>query len=427
MSETNVIAVKPGASRPLARQDVLGVLDVGSTKMCCLIGRNRPGAGTELLGASYQLAEGLKAGEIVDVEAVEASVLAVVHEAEQQAGETLRDVVVGVTAGRPSSRRTVVEQEIGGRAVTANDLLRALSAAEDRIREDGVECLHALPVEVTLDGGQPLKDPRGMIGRKLAVEAHVVQTSSVPLHNLVAAVERCHLEVQGVVANAYAAGLAALSEEEMALGALVLDLGGGVTGAARFAGGKLQEILSVPLGAHHVTQDLAFGLSIGRDQAERLKTLYGSALEHAGDSHERIEVPGIGDPSAPPSQIVTRAKLTEIIRPRSKKYSIFCAIVSAIACRRWLGRRLVLTGGGSQLEGTIELAEEVFDMPTRLGRARPLAGSATFDDLTAATTAAGLLSWAGRDDGGLTYRSPRPTPAFTARLAKLGQWLKENF
>ncbi|MGI9501343.1 MAG: cell division protein FtsA, partial [Geminicoccaceae bacterium] len=350
MSEAGVIPLKSGVQRPLARQDTIGVLDIGSTKMCCLIGRNRAGSGMELLGASYQLAEGLKAGEIVDVEAVEASILAVVHEAEQQAGDTLRDVVVGVTAGRPASRRTIVEQDLGGRAVTANDVMRALSGAEDRIREDGVECLHALPVEVTLDGGQPLKDPRGMIGKRLSVEAHVVQTASVPLHNLVAAVERCHLEVQGVVANAYAAGLAALSEEEMALGALVLDLGGGVTGAARFAAGKLQEVLSVPLGAHHVTQDLAFGLSIGRDQAERLKTLYGSALEHAGDSHERIEVPGIGDPTAPPSQIVTRAKLTEVIRPRVEE--IFHILRYRLGDRMppLAGCRLVLTGGGGQLE-----------------------------------------------------------------------------
>lgn len=427
MSEASVIPIKSGVQRPLARQDTIGVLDIGSTKMCCLIGRNRPGAGIELLGASYQLAEGLKAGEIVDVEAVEASILAVVHEAEQQAGDPLRDVVLGVTAGRPASRRSLVDVDLAGRPVAGNDLLRALAEAEDRVREDGVECLHALPLDMTLDGGQPLKDPRGMIGRRLEVEAHLVEVAAVPLHNLVAAVERCHLEVVGVVANAYAAGLASLSEEEMALGALVLDLGGGVTGAARFSGGKLHEVLSVPLGAQHVTQDLAFGLSIGRDQAERLKTLYGSALEHAGDSHERIEVPGIGDPTAPPSQVVTRARLTEIIRPRVEE--IFHILRERLGDRMppLAGRRLVLTGGGSQLEGTIELAEEVFDMPARLGRARPLAGRTGFDDLTAATTAAGLLLWAGRDDGGLTYRSPRPTPAFTARLAKLGQWLKENF
>lgn len=427
MTEAGVISLKVAKEHPFAQLDTIGVLDIGSTKMCCLIGRHRPGSKIELLGASYQLAEGLKAGEIVDVEAVEASILAVVHEAEQQAGETLRDVVLGVTAGRPASQRERIDVELGGRAVTPADLTRALGDAERKVREDDFACLHALPVDMTLDGGQPLKDPCGMIGRRLQVEAHLVQVAAAPLNNLVAAVERCHLEVVGVVANAYAAGIASLSEEEMALGALVLDLGGGVTGAARFSGGKLQEILSVPLGAQHVTQDLAFGLSIGRDQAERLKTLYGSALEHAGDSHERIEVAGIGDPSAPPSQVVTRAKLTEIIRPRVEE--IFHVVRDRLGDRMppLAGRRLVLTGGGSLLEGTIELAEEVFDMPARLGRASPLTGRTQFDDLSAATTAAGLLHWTGRDDGGLTYRSPRPTPPLTAKLAKFGQWLKENF
>ena len=136
MTEASVIPLRPSAQRPLARQDILGVIDIGSTKMCCLIGRNRQGADVELLGASYQLAEGMRAGEIVDVEAVEASVLAVVHEAEQQAGETLREVVIGVTAGRPSSARTVVEQDIGGRTVTSNDVLKALSEAEAQLAAD---------------------------------------------------------------------------------------------------------------------------------------------------------------------------------------------------------------------------------------------------------------------------------------------------
>ncbi len=426
-SSANVIDLKGKQERPFARQDTVAVLDIGSTKMCCLIGNSGGGSEFELIGASYQLAEGLKAGEIVDAEAVEASVLAVVHEAEQQAGETVREILLGVTAGRPASTRTVVDIDLGGRAVTAADLSRAMKEAERRAREDEQECLHVLPAEVSLDGGQALKDPRGMIGRRLSVQAHMVKVAAAPLYNLVAAVERCHLDVVGVVANAYAAGIASLSDEERALGALVLDLGGGVTGAARFSGGKLQEILSLPLGAQHVTQDLAFGLSIGRDEAERLKTLYGSALEHAGDSHERIEVPGIGDPTAPPSQIVTRAKLTEIIRPRVEE--IFHLVREQLGDRMppLAGRRLVLTGGGSQLEGTLELAEEVFDMPARLGRARPLHGRTQVDDLSASTTAAGLLLWAGREDGGLTYRTRRATPPLTAKLAKFGQWLKENF
>ena len=132
---------------------------------------------------------------------------------------------------------------------------------------------------------------------------------------LVAAIERCHLDVAAVIAAPYAAGLASLSEDEATLGALVLDLGAGVTGVARFTDRRLQQLASLPLGAQHVTQDLAFGLSTGRAQAERLKTLYGGVLAHAGDARQQLEVPGLGDPMQPPVQIVSRARLTEIIRP----------------------------------------------------------------------------------------------------------------
>ena len=426
MRAGNVIPLARPESGPLGRHEPFGVLDVGSTKMCCLIARHGPAGRIELLGASHQLAEGLRAGEIVDAEAAEGSILAVLHAAEQQAGETLRELVVGVAAGRPQSHYATIELELGGRAVTGGDLARALAHAQAEARAEGVEVLHALPVEVTLDGGQPLRDPRGMIGRRLRLVIHLVRVAAAPLHNLVAAIERCHLEVAGVIAAPYAAGLAALSDDEAALGALVLDLGGGVTGVARFGDGRLQEIHAVPLGGQHVTQDLAFGLSTGRAQAERLKTLYGSVLSRAGDARQRLEVPGIGDPADPPAQIVSRARLTEIIRPRVEE--IFQLVRARLAASPIppAGRRLVLTGGGSQLEGVVELAEETFEMPARLGRARPLDASRGLDELSAATTAAGLLTWANRDDGGLTFRASRG-PVITTRLAKFGQWLRENF
>jgi cell division protein FtsA len=422
---SNVIVLNPAAPRGLPRQEPFGVLDVGTTKMCCLIARRRD-SDLQLLGAGYQLAEGLRGGEIVNAEAAEASILAVLHEAEQQAGTTLREVLLGISAGRPQSGYGTVEIELGGRAVTGSDLDQALARAEAEARTAGVEVLHAVPIEISLDGGQPLRDPRGMLGRELQVVVHLVRLAAAPLHNLVAAVERCHVQVGGVVPSSYAAGLACLSEDETTLGALVLDLGGGVTGVARFADGMLQEIHAVPLGGHHVTQDLAFGLSTGRSQAERLKTLYGSVLSRAGDARQQLEVPGVGDPDDPPAQIVPRARLTEIIRPRVEE--IFQLVQARLADSKvpLAGRRLVLTGGGSELEGVIELAEEMFCMPARLGRARALSGELGIGDLTAATTAIGLLRWSG-EDAGSTFRTRRGTPAIGARLARLGQWLRENF
>jgi len=424
MKSSNVVALNRHEPRHGGRHEPIGVLDIGTTKMCCLIARPKGGA-FELLGASHQLAEGLRAGEIVDVEAVEASIVAVLHEAEQQAGTTLRDVVLGVAAGRPHSKRAPIELEIGHRPVTAADLSRALVHAQAEARAGGVEVLHALPVEITLDDGQPLRDPCGMIGGRLRVVVHLICAAAAPIHNLVAAVERCHLEIAGVVAAPYASGLAALSEEEADQGALLLDLGGGVTGVARFAQGRVQEIHAIPLGGQHVTQDLAFGLSTGRAQAERLKSLYGSVLSRAGDSRQQLTVPGIGDPGEAPVQTVSRARLTEIIRPRVDET---LQLVSArLSDAPLAGRRLVLTGGASQIEGIVELAEEAFDMPARIGRARPFADGPGLQDLTAATTAAGLLTWSVRDEGGLTFGSQRGNSAARRPFAKIGQWLRENF
>jgi hypothetical protein len=218
MRRDNVV---PLPERGRVRQDPLVVLDLGTDKMCCLITRPQQHGRIEVLGLGHQLAEGLRAGEMVDTEAVEASIAAVVHEAEQQAGLTVREVVVGISAGRPRSRLSAVELDLGGRAVTAQDLARALAHAELEARADGGEILHALPVEVTLDGSQPLNDARGMIGQRLRLRVHLIEVAAAPLHNLVAAVERCHLDLRATVAASYASGLAALTDDELALGALV--------------------------------------------------------------------------------------------------------------------------------------------------------------------------------------------------------------
>ena len=423
MITSNVIPLPRGESR--VRAEPVAVLDIGTSKMCCLIARQR-GDRLELQGGGYQLAEGLRAGGIVDSEAAEASILAVVHEAEQQAGRTVHEIVLGLSGGRLESTIRVVDLDLGGRAVGPADISHALRLARAQARAEGLEVLHALPVEITLDDSQRLRDARGMVGHRLRIAVHLVRVASAALHNLLAAVERCHLDVAAVVAAPYAAGLACLSPDEATFGAVVLDLGAGVTGIARFADGRLHELASVPLGAQHVTQDLAFGLSTGRAQAERLKTLYGSVLARAGDARQHLEVPGLGDPLRPPVQIVSRARLTEIIRPRVEEILQLARARIDLDRLPVTGRRLVLSGGGSQLEGIVDLAEETFGMPARLGRARPFDAGAV-QDLTAATTAVGLLRWVSEDDGGLTFGASSPNREFTARLARLGQWLRENF
>lgn len=423
MITSNVIQLP--RTEPRIRAEPVAVLDVGTSKMCCLIARQR-GNGLELHGGGYQLAEGLRAGEIVDTDAAEASILAVVHEAEQQAGRTVREIVLGISGGRLESVIKAVDLELGGRAVGPADVRHALALAKAQARTDGFEILHALPIEITLDDSQRLRDARGMVGHRLHIAVHLVRVGRAALHNLLTAVERCHLDVVAVIAAPYAAGLASLGDDEANFGAVIVDLGAGVTGVARFADGRLHELASLPLGAQHVSQDLAFGLSTGRAQAERLKTLYGSVLARAGDARQHLEVPGLGDPTRPPVQIVSRARLTEIIRPRVEEILQLARARIDLERLPVTGRRLVLTGGGSQLEGIVELAEELFEMPARRGRAHPFDG-VDVEDLAAATTAAGLLRWTRRDEGGLTFSAAPSNRDLSARLAKLGQWLRENF
>lgn len=412
--------------RAAARPGLFAVLDVGTTKTCCLVARSRPGGRPELLGAGLQYTAGLRAGEVVDAQEVEASILAVVQEAEERAGEVLREVLLAVGAGRPTSRRVTVEARLGGRAVTEADMRRVLEQAQAEARAEGAEVLHALPIEVSVDGGRRLRDPRGLIGDRLAVGVHLVSVDVAPLHNLIACVERCHLEVAGVVAAPYASGIAGLSADEAELGAVVLDLGGGVTGVAAFAGGRLRHLDVVPVGGQHITQDVAYGLSTGLAHAERIKNLYGSVVRRAGDERRRLEVPLVGAHAEGASHVVPRARLAEIIRPRVEE--VFQLALDRLALGPALpaAARLVLTGGVSRLEGIAELAEEMFGLPARVAEPRP-GGPARLGDPASAMTAAGVLAFAVGGDGGLAYRVPRPMPLFGARLARLGQWLRENF
>lgn len=416
--------------RAVPRSGRFAVLDVGSSKMCCAIARPRVEGGFHLLASGHQIADGLRAGEVVDAEAVEASILAVVHEAEQQIGDTLRAIVLGVNAGRPQSVMLTVELDLGGRVVVDQDIKRVLEHARAEVRNEKTEVLHALPVEMRIDDGGALRDPRGMSGQRLKAVVHVVRALVQPLRNLVACVERCHLEVAGIVAAPYASAIATLTTEEARQGALVLDMGGGATGIAAVAGGRLRHLDLLPLGGHHVTSDLAYGLSTSLAQAERVKTLYGGVLHRACDEAQDLEIPLVGDHGQGAIAEVPRARLAEIARPRVEEiFGLVRARLDAVPglAERAPRQRLVLTGGGSQLEGVVELAGEVFGLPARLGRPGNLEAPDGDEDLPGLATVAGTLALAAGDDGGLAFASTRPQPPLAARIARIGQWLRENF
>jgi cell division protein FtsA len=413
---------------PWRRGHPFGVLDIGSAKLCCYIARPRPGLGVQLLGRGYQLAEGLKGGEIVDTEAAEASVLAALHEAEQQAGETLREIHLAVSGGRPQSSFVRVDCALHGRSATETDLQLLLDRARRGASTPEREVLHAIPVEVTIDGGRPLRDASGLSGQRLQVVAHLVSVAGPALRNLLACLDRCHVEVKGIVCASYAAAIGCLAEDEIERGCLVLDLGGGSTGLAHFAAGRLTLVGHVPYGGDHITGDLAYGLSTSRQHAERIKNLFGGTQFRSCDECTRIEHPRLGDHAEMPTGEVPRTRITEIVRARVEE--ILTLVRRRVDEHKELlasrpPRSVVLTGGGSQLEGIEELAQEVLRLPVRCGR--PVAWSSTPQDDPCCSTVAGAVALVLGDDGGLGWRDQIEVSLLSHRLARLGQWFRENF
>ncbi|MFZ1429402.1 MAG: cell division protein FtsA [Geminicoccaceae bacterium] len=403
---------------------------MGTSKLCCYIARPRPGRGVQLLGRGYQVAEGLKAGEIVDAEAAESSVLATLHEAEQQSGETLREIVLAVSGGRPQSTFVRVACQLHGRAVTDADVQLLLDRARHSASTPEREVLHAVPIELTVDGGRPLKDPRGLSGQRLEIVAHLVSMAGPALRNVLACLERCHVEVKAVVCASYAAGLACLAQDEIERGCLVLDMGGGSTGLTHYADGRLTLVEQVPYGGDHITGDLAFGLSTSRHHAERIKNLFGGAQFRSCDDGTRIEVPILGDHADMPTGEVPRTRVTEIVRARAEEILILAK--RRLDEHRELllarpARSIVLTGGGSQLEGLEELVQETFRLPTRRGRPGALQTAQGLEDQPCCATAAGAVGLVLGDDGGLGWRDQLEVSILSHRLARLGQWFRENF
>ena len=407
---------------------LIAALDVGTAKVCCFIAEDDGEGVPQALGVGHKVSYGLRNGTVVDIEAAGEAIRAAVHAAERMAGETIRSVVVNLSSGWPVSQRFTVEVEIGGHEVGEADLRRVrelgyrVPAPEDRT------VVHALPVAYSIDGVGGIRDPRGLFGDALGVAMHVVTAGSGAVRNLSACVARCHLDIDDLVLSAYAAGRAVLVEDERELGAICIDMGAGTTSIAVFQHGRLVFADSVPVGGGHVTNDLARGLVTPLADAERLKTLYGSAIVDAADDRDLIDVPEIGERGDAGPNHVPRARLVEIIRPRIEEtFELVRDRLRAAGVGELAGRRVALSGGASQLSGVREVAAQILDRHVRLGRPRALRGLAESTSGPAFAACAGLLAHAiDRDPVAVGHRRGT-TREPSASFGRIGQWLRDNF
>ena len=404
----------------------IAALDIGSSKICCLIARTDDPGAIKVVGYGYTSSQGVRAGTIVNMEDAEAAIANAVHAAEQMAGVTAHDIFVNISGGHPTSRMLGVEVAILDQEVSEVDLRRALAQgrAQHRIPEN--EVIHAIPVSYSLDGNRGIRDPRGMFGDRLGVQLHMVTANSGPLRNLATCIARCHLDIEGSAVSPYASGLACLVEDELDLGCTCIDLGGGITTLAVFSEGNLVFTDCVPVGGSHVTSDIARGLATPLGHAERMKILHGNAMPSSADDREMITVPLVGEDERTQTNMVPKSQLVRIIRPRLEEiFELVRARLEETGADAFSGRRVVLTGGGAQLPGIRELAQQVLDKQVRIGRPQRVSGLPETANGPAFATAAGLLIQATRQHTELTISSP--AIAMTGSLVgRLGVWLREH-
>ena len=404
----------------------IAALDIGSSKICCLIARADDPAAIKVIGFGHTSSQGVRAGAIVNIEDAEAAIANAVHAAEQMAGVNAHDVFVNVSGGRPTSLTLGVEVAILDQEVSEVDLRRALAQgrAQHRIPEN--EVIHAIPVSYSLDGNRGIRDPRGMFGDRLGVQLHMVTAGSGPLRNLKTCVARCHLDIEGSAVNPYASGLACLVEDELDLGCTCIDLGGGTTSLAVFAEGNLVFTDCVAVGGSHVTSDIARGLATPLGHAERMKILHGNAMSSSSDERDMITVPLVGEDERTQTNQVPKSQLVRIIRPRLEEiFELVKARLEDSGVDAVSGRRVVLTGGGAQLPGLRELAQQVLDKQVRIGRPTRVSGLPEAASGPAFATAAGLLIQATRQHTELTISSPAVAMP-KSLIGQVGMWLREH-
>lgn len=421
------------------RQRIVTALDIGTSKVCCMIGKtaaapdwlegNGDAVHFEVLGFGHTRAEGLKAGMVTHLDTAEQCIRAAVDSAERMAGIVIEDVQVSVTAGRLKSETFSASVALPSGSVRDDDVHRLLAGGQQYAAREKRTVLHALPVDFHLDDNGGIAEPHGMCGERLSVELHTVTADEVATRNLILCVERCHLGVSGLVAAPFASALSVITLDEAKLGVACIDFGAGTTTLAVIADGHFIHADAIALGGNGITTDIARTLGTPMEHAERLKTLHGSAFATLSDEREIITYPCVSGMAHGNLNQITKAQLACIIRPRVEEIlDLMRRRLAASGLPAEVAQHLVLTGGGSQLTGLTELASNMFGRPARPGRPRVMTGlppAAAAPDFSGAI---GLfLHWARGDDRLGARTEQRFLRTGTGYFAKFGEWIMENF
>jgi cell division protein FtsA len=402
---------------------VIAGLDVGTTKICCVIAEPTPAGGLDIVGVGLSPSRGLRKGVVVNIDSTVEAVRQAVAEAEQVAGVEIGSVVAGIAGGHilGINSRGVVAVSGKHREVSQADVDRALEASKAVNLPPDREIIHVLPQTFVVDDQDGVKEPVGMSGVRLEVEVHLVTGANTSVQNVIRSVNRAGLAVQDIVLEPLASAEAVVSPEEKELGILLVDLGGGTTDAALFRDGAIWYTGILPLGGDHISNDIAVGLRTPTADAEELKKRYGCALTALVREDETVDVPSVG--GRKPRQL-SRQILSEIIQPRVEEiFTLVARDLARAGLQDAAAAGVVVTGGTSIMQGLPELAEQIFDLPVRRGAPGGIGGLADVVQSPIYSTAVGLARYGARGQ-----RSGAPIDASDGALGhRLREWFAKLF
>ncbi|BBE35871.1 cell division protein FtsA [Sphingosinicella microcystinivorans] len=376
----------------------IAALDIGSSKVAALIAVSDGESPPRVIGTGQRACTGLRQGLVADLERTESAIRAAMEQAERNAGVTVENVVVSVSAGGLDSEIVSVEVDIGGQRIERGDIDHVLSEGRAQLDAGGRTILHAQPALYTLDETTRVMNPLGLHADRLGVDIHIITADTPPVRNLDQCVRTADLGVQTIVASPIAAGLACLAPEERELGVALVEIGAGVTNVAVHVRGMLVGLSVIPMGSEDITADIASTFSTRRIHAERLKTLYGSATTSPRDNHDMIEILPISEDDDVEPTRVPRAQIVAVIRDRlDMLFSDVGERLNEMGFKGPRGRQMVLTGGGAELKCIADFAQGLLGRHCRVGRPRGLVGLPEAQTGSAFSTLAGLALYGAED------------------------------
>jgi cell division protein FtsA len=346
-------------------KDLVVGLDIGTSKVTCLVAEALPDGQFEIIGIGTQPMSGLKRGVVVNIEATVDAISRVVQEVELMAECKIRDVLTGIAGSHIKSFNSSGTVAIKDKEVTAMDVERVIEVARAMPIPAEQQVLDILTQEFIIDGQGGVREPVGMSGVRLEVKVHIATGAVSAAQNVIKCVRRCGLEVIGLILQPLASSYSVLTDDEKDLGVCLIDIGGGTTDIAVFTQGAIRHTAVLPVAGDQITNDIAMALRTPTSEAEDLKRHFGIAMHALADPEQMIEVPGVGDRSPRP---LSRQRLADVIEPRvSELFELVQAELRRSGYEELLSSGVVLTGGAAVMPGMVELAEEVFNLPARVG------------------------------------------------------------